>query len=87
MITSEKLKIFEKYCGDPDGFTRAKKRERELLSEDEFFKISRLASDLKLIVNGVAAASFEDRVFKQVDQEVDSSQTKEYLLKLTKDIN
>lgn len=87
MITSEKLKIFEKYCGDPDSFTRAKRKKQELLSEDEFFKISRLVSDLKLIGNGAAAESYKERVFIQIDQIVDCTKTKEYLFKLAKHID
>ena len=50
------------------------------------FKISHLISDLKLIANGVAAESFENTVFKQVDQGFDSAQTKEYLIRLLKTV-
>lgn len=84
MITVEKLKIFEKYRGDDDRFTRASKTESAILSEDEFYTIRQLISDLRLIGNEVAAASYKAQVFEQINNLVDNDQVKEYLLKLTK---
>jgi hypothetical protein len=87
MITVEKLKVYEKYRGDDDRFTRASKKELAILSEDEFYTIRRLISDLKLIGNGVAAASYEAQVFVQINNLVDNDQTKEYLLRLSKTLS
>ncbi len=84
MITLEKLKVFEKYKGDDDRFTRASKNDLAILSEDEFYSIQRLISDLKLIVNGIAAVNFEAQVLEQINILIDNDMTKDYLLKLSK---
>ncbi|MGN6435576.1 MAG: hypothetical protein ACTHMM_03545 [Agriterribacter sp.] len=83
MITIEKLKLFEKYRGDDDRFTRASKKESAILSDDEFYTIRRLISDLKMITSGVTAASYEAQVYEQINSLVDSDHTKEYLIKLS----
>ncbi|MFT3946623.1 MAG: hypothetical protein QM763_06580 [Agriterribacter sp.] len=84
MITIQMLRIYERYKGDVDRYTRASRKELSILSEADFFIISRFISDLKLIGNGVAAASYEAQVFEQINNLVDNDQTKEYLLKLSK---
>ncbi|MGN6494889.1 MAG: hypothetical protein ACTHLE_23080 [Agriterribacter sp.] len=63
MITTEALKIFAKYGGNDDAFTYARKKERAIVSDDEFNKISRFISDLKLVGNGVASPGYEAKVF------------------------
>lgn len=87
MITSKQLKIFEKYDGDPDGFTHASRKEKTLLNEEDFFILQRLISDLKLIGNGVAAESYKAQIFEQMNNLFDNDQTREYLVRLSKTID
>ena len=87
MITIQMLKIYERYNGDVDRYTRASGAKLSILSEADFFTIGRFISDLKLIGNEVAAASYETHVFEQINSLVDNDQTKEYLLKLSKTLN
>jgi len=87
MITTEKLKIYEKYGGNDDRFARASTKVLAILNEREFYTIQRLISDLKLISNGVAAASYEAQVFEQINNLVDNEQTKEYLVKLSQTLS
>lgn len=82
MLTKGKLIIYEKYLGDGDAFTHASKREKNIISGSEFAQIERLLQDIKLIKGGLAAKSYEDEVERELERNVDSKETREYLYKL-----
>lgn len=66
MITLEKLKVFEKYGGDPDGLTRVgSEREKNILDEDDWHKIDVLTWKIYLVNADLASKEFKQRVKKK----------------------
>ena len=59
MISKQKLNIYNKYKGDIDAWSRSgSKKEKEVISDDEWFLIDELLQDLQLVEKGLASESF-----------------------------
>lgn len=81
MITLEKLKVFEKYGGDPDGLIRVgSEREKDILDEDGWHKIDVLTWEIYLVNAGLASKEFEQRVKNKMNELVKSPEAKEKIL-------
>ena len=62
MITISKLKLYQSFNGDIDFFSRvASEREKNSISDNEWFLIDSLISDIDLIKNELASESFKTR--------------------------
>ncbi|GAA0880027.1 hypothetical protein GCM10009119_29970 [Algoriphagus jejuensis] len=73
MITHEKLRIFEKYNGDTDGFARTgKKSEKEIFDTQDWLLIDSMVQDLELIKNGLCSKKFELMTFEKLNDIFDS---------------
>ena len=56
MVTLEKLGIFKRFCGDPDWFARsANERERQMLSDEEWYLIETLLQDATVLVRDLGS--------------------------------
>jgi len=63
MITREKLRIYEKFAGDIDGFARGSKpSEREFMTDQDWRLIGELLQGLAIVQSGLASGDFEARV-------------------------
>lgn len=59
MITTEKIKIFDRYDGNIDGFARSgREHEKKLLDDDEWSVIDNLHQDIELINKRLAAQTY-----------------------------
>lgn len=80
MITQEKLRIYKKYDGSIDGWARSgRKKERNLMSDDDFSMIERLIQDLKLIDKGLAAEVYINDFYKRLNDNCDNAETIEQI--------
>ena len=76
MLTYKKLKLYKKYDGDGDAWVRRSWWwERNKMSADEWALIGQLISELKLINNGLAAASFAEAVETKISENCDDNET------------
>jgi hypothetical protein len=63
MITEEKLRIFEKYGGDPDAWARiGTAAEKAAMEDADWTEIAALLQKLSLVERGLAAATFAKAV-------------------------
>ncbi len=70
MITLEKLRIFERYNGDADGFVRTgTKTEKECLDNNDWIFIDNVIQNLNMIKNGVCSNDFKNRTFLDLDSQ------------------
>ncbi len=73
MITAAKIKIFEKYNGDGDGFVRTgTKSEKECFDYNDWLLIDSMIQDLQLVKNGLSSKTFENQINKKLIDEFDS---------------
>jgi hypothetical protein len=67
MITYEKLRIYEKFDGDPDGFSRGgSANERQLFADGDWRLIGELLQALTIVQSGAATSEFEEQVNRQL---------------------
>ena len=85
MITKEKIELYKYYAGDVDRFSHASKSHKKIMSEDDFFLLTRLIQDIVIVRNGLAAKEFQDRVEKDLQKNCDNQATID-LLKVTASI-
>ena len=75
MITKKKIEIYKYYDGDVDKFSHTKKVHKKIMSEEDFFLLTRLIQDLVIIRNGLAAKEFQDKVEKSLQEKCDNRDT------------
>jgi len=69
MITYNKLKIFEKYKGDGDMWLKTSWFwQRNKMEADDWTIIGQLIDDLKLVNNGLAAASYAESIENRIEE-------------------
>lgn len=78
MITLEKLKIFEHYKEDVDAFSRAPLRDQKLISEKDFFFITSLLQDLRLVQRKLASSAYEATLQCKLAEACDNTETIRY---------
>ena len=74
MITSDKIKVYSKYNGDPDGFARTnRKKDIGVIEEGDWKVIDSFIQDLGLIQRDLVSdeykRNFEERFQRLTDQE------------------
>jgi len=73
MITIEKLKIFDIYKGDIDGFARVgRDHEKQLFDNNEWFLIDSFYQDLDLINKRLVAQEYSNNMFLKLKENCDS---------------
>ena len=76
MITKEKLKIYQSYKGDIDGWSRfAKGRQKEIFGDSDWSLIEGLIQDIKLVDRGLAANSYADDLITKLSTNCDYEET------------
>ena len=83
MINEEKIKIYNKYNGDIDGWTRtSRNNEREIIKASDWYLIETLIQDLKLIKQALASSAYTNEVYERLRTNCDSPNTIEKLKNL-----
>ena len=73
MITIAKLKEYEEYHGYYDGFYMQKvKNGTNLTNDDEWYFISNLIQDIRLVKKGLASKEFSESLSKRLAENCDS---------------
>jgi hypothetical protein len=85
MITKEKLTMFKYYNGDIDAFGHGPKRDKKVISENEFHVIDNLIQDIRLVQKGLAGNEYETELNKRLEESCDTSETIDYLKKFSTD--
>ncbi len=81
MITLEKLRIFERYNGDADGFVRTgTKTEKECIDNNDWIFIDNMIQNLEMIKNEVCSNDFKNRTLIDLDSQFEFD-AKDILLK------
>jgi len=84
VITKEKLKIYQKYGGDQDGFARmGSAEEKNLMANEDWSFIDTIVEDLTMLQNGVLSAAYAERIESQLKEACDDLET----IQLFKNLN
>ncbi|HEX8507281.1 MAG TPA: hypothetical protein VF630_18095 [Hymenobacter sp.] len=63
MITPAAIQVYQEFNGDPGGFARSGTRaQRDVLPEGEWGLLLDIIQDLHLVQQGLASASYADRL-------------------------
>ena len=74
MITTEKLKIFDKYKGDIDAFARVgRETEKTVLTNNEWQLIDSFKQDIELINKGLSSSDFNSKTIAQIKNNTDKN--------------
>ena len=74
MITTEKLKIFEKYKGDNDAFARVgRETEKTILTDSEWQLIDSFNQNIVLINKGLSSSDFNSKTITQIKNSTDKN--------------
>ena len=74
MITTEKLKIFEKYKGDNDAFARVgRETEKSILTDSEWQLIDSFNQNIVLINKGLSSSDFNSKTITQIKNSTDKN--------------
>lgn len=69
MITLEKLRIYQEFGGDIDGWARTRPAARRCgMSDGDWYAISELLQDLGLVLGGAASPAFAARVEERLQE-------------------
>jgi hypothetical protein len=86
MITEEKLRIFEKYGGDPDGWARiATVPVKTTMSDADWNEIAALLQKLTLVKRGLVAAEYAVRIDAELAERASTDAVARRLLELAGD--
>lgn len=74
MITTEKLKIFDKYKGDIDAFARiGRETEKTVLTDNDWQLIDSFKQDIVLINKGLSSSDFNSKTIAQIKNNTDKN--------------
>jgi len=83
MITQEKVKIYNSFQGDVDGWARmGSKKEQSIMKDNDWALIDNLLQDILLVRKGLTSKEFSDNLQKRLVESCDSSETINQLKKL-----
>lgn len=72
MITTEKIKIFDRYKGDIDGFARVGRNyEKKRIDNNDWYLIDSFYQDIELINKGLAAQTYIAKTFSKLKENCD----------------
>ena len=67
MITENKIKVYKKYNGDIDNWARNNsKKERLIISDDDWYLIDELIQDLVLIKKQLTSSKFNNSLSEKI---------------------
>ena len=76
MITADKLKIYSRYKGDIDMWTRTgKRKEKKIMTTNDWYLIERLLQDLTIARKGLASEEFKIDLDKKLVENCDGVDT------------
>ena len=85
MITRDKLRIYEKYDGDTDGFARGSKiSERGILTDQDWRFIDEILQRLRIVQSGLGSTDFGEQTRASLMEAVHDEQVRERILQLSK---
>lgn len=80
MITTDKLTIFRRFCGDIDSWARqSSKKEKAAMNDSAWALIGSLIQDILLVKNGLASHDFSDKLQQRLKESCDGAKTIERL--------
>jgi len=84
MITAKKLRIYEKFNGDIDGFARGSTLdERDTIEDGDWFLIDKLLQALTIIQSGYATTEFAAEAHQRLAAVVRNEDAREILRELS----
>lgn len=84
MISQEKLRIYERFKGDIDGFSRGSKAsERDAITDADWRLIDELLQSLTIVRSGSASGEFEAQVRKRLVDAAQDENVREQLFRLS----
>ena len=76
MITLEQLKIYNRYDGDMDMWTRTgKSSEKKLMTSDDWYLIDNLIQDIAIAKNGPASEKVISNLKNRLSENCDNADT------------
>jgi hypothetical protein len=84
MITREKLRIYENYRGDSDGWARASESDEQSIKDQDWALIGEILQSLRIVQSGLASARFETEVRTRALDSVEDEYVYERLFQLAK---
>jgi hypothetical protein len=83
MITKQKLKIYEHFGGDIDGWARCRK-ESDPMSDDDWHLIEELRLAIFTLANGNPANCYREQAEIKIRENTDSEETRQLLWEIGK---
>ena len=84
IITREKLRIYEKFGGDIDGFARGLKSEQASITDQDWRLIDELLQGLLIVQSGLASADFEAQIYARTIAATEDDQVRDRMFQLSK---
>ncbi|WP_291529128.1 hypothetical protein [Bacteroides sp. UBA939] len=76
MITVEKIRIYQRFNGDADGWARiGTKEEKLVMNSNDWFLIEGFIQDLHLVKKGLTSDTFIISLNERLKEECDSEET------------
>lgn len=82
MLTLDKLRMYRRFDGDIDGYSRSRVEDRSVITEEEWRLIDELRQALFLVRSGQAAAEFAASVERRLSSLAADDQTRQALREL-----
>lgn len=83
MITQEKIKIYNSFQGDVDGWARmGSKKEKAIMSDGDWSLIDGLVQDIQLVEKGLASKEFSNTLHRRLVENCDNPETINQLRKV-----
>lgn len=85
MLTLAKIRTYEWFKGDIDGFARTRGRgDHSGITDEDWSVIDQLRQSLFLVASGLASTEFATEVEQRLQSVTDDEQTREALRRLSK---
>jgi hypothetical protein len=86
MITTKKLKIYQSFRGDIDGFARSGGRYNDEISDEDWILIQNLLTEVYSLDHVRVAADYRSRIEKQLIDVTDSEDTRHLFRKMASEL-
>lgn len=84
MITQDKIKIYKRYSGGIDSWTRSgSKKEKLVINDDDWYIIDGLIQDLSLVKKGLASPIFSNDLNNKLKMNCENEETIQELKAMT----
>jgi hypothetical protein len=82
VITSEQLRVYQKFDGDIDGWVRSTKANSPTMKDEDWTRIDTLLHRLRIVVSKQGSDDFCKQVLTEARDAADGEEVYEQLLKL-----